>query len=89
MIIGIDLRAPGLAEVTVTPSWWQRLLRRRRASTWTAVLGRCGHWHRDDTGKLVTDRAVLEALTAAAFVERLTRPLRLAAGRDRTGPHLN
>ncbi len=77
-VIHVELHTPSLAEVTIVPSWWDRLLRRRRGATWMAALGRDGRWHHDSGGRLITDERVLEALTAAVVVDQALRPIRAA-----------
>lgn len=78
IVVCVQLHFAHLAEVTITtttsPRWWRRLFWRERERstevTRFAALGGCGHFHWDDTGKLVTDEHVVDALTAAVIVER-------------------
>lgn len=93
-IIHVEMRFDRIAEVTITtetaPRWWRRLVLREKAVTTEthrfAVLGNCGHFHWDDTGRLVTDEDVLEVLgVALAAMRSVGREPRTGATGDRSG----
>lgn len=96
-MIHVHLHFAHHAEVTIPatqPSLWQRVFLRATSSPELhrfAVLGACGLWHWDDTGKLVTDAHVLEALHMAIVAHRALTPIReaLAAKHRGVPPPLN